>query len=192
MSEDLLNEQQAAGDNPQQPLRRGPGRPPKTAEPEAPVGAAVSETITYVPGEGDPATVKWGNIVFEANKPQTINGHTGDPLKKECTKQERLNADIIERARKNKFFRVGTFDMRRDGVKVEIPEGPQNAAQYRAHAAAWLPTVTSVDELDKKWISEERLRRECEVGGDDIDYLMSLFTPVRSVMEKREVPMRRM
>jgi hypothetical protein len=188
MSEDLLNEQAAASDNPQQPLRRGPGRPPKNAEPEASVGAAVSETITYVPGEGDPATVKWGNIVFEANKPQTISGHTGDPLKKECTKQERLNADIIERARKNKFFRVGTFDPRKDSVKVEPTEGPQNSAQYRLHAAEWLKKANSVEELDGKWIGEETLRKECEVGGDDIDYLMSLFTPKRAELRKREMP----
>ena len=68
MSDDLLNEQQAASENPQQPFRRGPGRPPKNAEPEAVIGAAVSETITYIPGDGDPATVKWGGIVFEANE----------------------------------------------------------------------------------------------------------------------------
>jgi hypothetical protein len=185
MAEDLLNEQAAASE---MPPRRGPGRPPKSAEPEVQLGAAVSETITYVPGEGDPATVKWGGIVFEANKPQTINGHTGDPLKKECTRQERLNADVIERARKNKFFRIGAFDPRKDSVKVEPTEGPQNSAQYRQHAVTWFANVKSVEELDSKWIGEEPLRKECEVGGDDIDYLMSVFTPKRAELRKREMP----
>jgi hypothetical protein len=178
MAEDLLNEQQP---------RRGPGRPPKNPEPEAQPGAAVSETITYVPAEGDPAIVKWSNIVFEANKPQQVNGHTGDPLKKECTKQERLNADVIERARKNRFFRVGPFNPH-DAVKVEKPEGPQNAAQYRLHASEWLKHVSSVEELNNKWIAEEPLRKQCEVGGDDIDYLMSLFTPKHAELRKREAP----
>ena len=70
-------------------------------------------------------------------------------------------------------------------VGFEPVEGPQNSAQYRLHATQWLKSVNSVEELDSKWIGEEPLRKECEVGGDDIEYLMSLFTPKRAEMRKR-------
>ena len=35
----------------------------------------VKESVTYIPGEGDPATVKWCGHTFRANVPVPIEGH---------------------------------------------------------------------------------------------------------------------
>lgn len=130
------------------------------------------EQVTYRPGPDDPPSVKWAGHTFHANVPKQVT-----------------NPDLIERAKGNKFFKVGAFDTAKDSVPTaEAPPTPKTPEQYRAHAVAWLKTMRSVDELDMKWASEETLRMACEVGTDDIDYLMSLFQPKRAELRKREMP----
>lgn len=128
-----------------------------------------SEQITYLPAEGDPTSVKWMGLVFHANVPKTVT-----------------NAALIEKAKGNKFFKVGAFDPASDAVKVEETPEPKTPEQYRAHAVAWLKSVKSVDALDLKWQAEETLRMACGVGSDDIEYLMSLLEPKRAELRKAE------
>lgn len=136
-----------------------------------PESEAVSETVTYLPGPEDPPQVKWAGYIFRANTPRTVT-----------------NAELIEKARGNKHFKVGAFDPSRDGVEaMEQSPGPKTSDQYRAHAVAWLKKMESVDELDRKWASEEVLRIDCEVGADDIDFLRDLFNPKRAELRKREM-----
>ena len=128
-----------------------------------------SEQITYLPAEGDPTSVKWMGHMFHANVPKTVT-----------------NAALIEKAKTNKFFKIGAFDPATDAVKVEETTEPKTPEQYRAHAVAWLKRIKSVDALDLKWQSEETLRIACEVGSDDIEYLMSLIEPKRAELRKAE------
>ena len=132
---------------------------------------AVSETVTYLPGPEGPASTKWMGHVFHANAPKTVT-----------------NALLIEKARTNRHFKVGAFDPAKDTVEtVEAAPGPKTSDQYRAHAVAWLKKMQSVDDLDRKWASEEVLRIKCEVGTDDIDFLRDLFEPYRAELRKREM-----
>lgn len=134
--------------------------------------APVSEEVTYLPGEDDPPKVAWAGHVFHANVPKIVT-----------------NATLIESARKNKFFHVGAFDPHKHAVKVaEAPPTPKTAEQYRAHAVNWLKQVDSVEELDTKWASEEKLRKDCEVGSDDLDFLETLFAPRRAELKKKDMP----
>ncbi len=84
---------------------------------KAPKGA-VSEWITYLPGAGDPRTVEWGGVLFSANVPKLIQGHykgTSGAPKKE---RQRAMANLSDKARKTKFFRVGSVDPAKDSVAV--------------------------------------------------------------------------
>jgi len=149
---------------------------------ELKLSGTVTETVTYLPGPDDPVQTKFAGHVFTANVPKTIAGdHDADPK----TAAYR-SAQLIETAKKNRFFKVGEFNASRDGVAVEEQNKPQTAEQYRAHAVAWLKTVDSVEKLDTKWIDEEPLRQQCEVGYDDIEYLRSLFVPKREELRKRD------
>lgn len=153
----------------------------------AAVGQAgpVTEQVTYIPGEGDPVTTRWGGFVFTANKPVTINGHSGDPAKGECKPHERAKFDMIQAARKNKFFRVGDFDPK-EAVKVEDdPVEPKTPEQYRAYAIAWGLKTDDLNIFDKRWASEEPLRMKCGVGTDDLDLLQSTIGPHRAELVKK-------
>lgn len=168
MSDDLLNgdPNAQAGADPNTtegaPAARR-GRPPKPKP----------ENVTYRPGEQDPPSVKWRGRTFHANVPVWID-----------------DADFIEAARNNRHFFVGEFDQDKHGVPtVEQPSRPKTSEQYRVHFVNWLRTVTSVDELDTKWQAEETLRLACEVGSDDIDYMMTLFGPKRAELRKRDIPL---
>jgi hypothetical protein len=146
--------------------KRGPGRPRKITTDEA----AVSEQVTYIPRDGDPAKVTWRGLVFHANAPKTLT-----------------DAAHIEAARNNKWFKVGPFDPATDGVPSEASLQPKTPEQYRAHAIEWFKKAKSVDEIDTKWTQEETLRMACGVGSDDLEYLMGLFTPMRGELRKREI-----
>jgi hypothetical protein len=140
-------------------------------EGDKPETEAVSETVTYLPGPEGPTMTKWMGQVFHANAPKIVT-----------------NPQLIDKARANRSFKVGPFDPAKDTVEtVEPVPGPKTSDQYRAHAVAWLKTMQSVDELDRKWAGEEVLRIDCEVGTDDIDLLRSLFDPKRSELRKREM-----
>ncbi len=93
-------------DRNKQPPSRSPladGGPPDAKQP--------GEFVTYMPGHGDPATVKWRRYIFEANKPKRIR----DPAH-------------IEAARGNRFFRVGN-----ETTTANPNEPSKPAEKNRAH-----------------------------------------------------------
>jgi hypothetical protein len=140
-----------------------------TVKPDDSGEPLASEQITYLPADGDPPSVKWLGHTFHANVPKTVT-----------------NATLIEKAKTNKFFKLGAFDPAVDGVKVEETTLPKTPEQYRAHAVAWIKRVASVDELDLKWQGEETLRMSSGAGSDDVEYLMSLLEPKRAELRKAE------
>ncbi len=133
--------------------------------------AEAGEMVTYLPQEGDPPSTKWRGIVFHANVPKRIT-----------------DASHLAAARLNRFFKVGAFDPEVDRVPTEYEKAPKTSEQYRAHCIAWLPKMSSVDQLDTKWASEETLRMDCDVGTDDIDYLQHLIAPKRAELKKAGLP----
>jgi hypothetical protein len=159
MSDTDTNVEQAA------PVKRGPGRPPKNDPSKA-------EQVTYLPGPEDPTMVVWRGHHFYANVPKTV-----------------MNPDLIEQAKGNKFFKVGDFNPNSDSVatREETPL-PKNSEQYRVWFAAWLKTMKSAEALDQRWIAEEVLREQCEVGSDDIDFMNSLYQPKRAELRKASMP----
>lgn len=134
------------------------GDPP----PHAPVEDG--EELTYLPADGDPHTIKWRGHEFKANTPKRVN-----------------DADHIEAARGNRFFRVGN-----DGPKENPNLAPATSQQYRAHVVKWMKDVETVGALIQKWASERVLRQTCEVGLDDVSYLGSLVEPKLRAMRMKE------
>jgi hypothetical protein len=137
-----------------------PTNRPRTAEPEK--SLPLGEQITYVPGEGDPLSVKWRGFVFHANVPKQVS-----------------HPEIIEQARGNKFFKVGPFESAKDStaaVDAALTD-PKNPTQYRARLVDWLKKVTDINELASTWAKEQPMREACEVGSDDYAYIGTLFYP---------------
>lgn len=149
---------------------RGQLTMPQQAVKQSEKAAPAGEQITYLPGPEDSPMVKWGGHTFHANLPKMVN-----------------DTALVERARGNRFFKVGAF-VASDAVATrDEPVSPKTPEQYRAHAIGWLKTMTSVDELDRKWAGEETLRMACGVGSDDLEYLSELFAPIRSDLRKRDM-----
>ena len=149
------------------------GRPPKAVAEDALPDEVEAEDVTYMPGDGDPASTKWRGIVFHANVPKPISKRV-----------------LLEAARGNKFFKVGKFDPSRDGAPLPDFNGdPKTADEYRRHAVGWInklgvhpepdthPRPEDLDEMIKTWIAETRMREMCEVGSDDYSYIGTLFLP---------------
>ena len=125
------------------------------SEPPAPAEEFEGEELTYVPGSDDPPTCKWRGREFRANVPMRIK-----------------DKSLIEAARVNRFFRVGGV-----GPEPGDNDPPKTAMQYRTHVVAWMKGVNTVDDLVTKWSEDRDMRRVCEVGRDDIDWLGLLFEP---------------
>lgn len=136
----------------------------ETAAPAEPV----TESITYVPAEGDPSTIKWCGLVFQANVPKDITGHA------EGSERDKLNLQLIESARSNKHFRVGNARVTRDAMAM-----PKTAEEYRAYMIGWLkdPSLDHADRLIARFAKDRDLQIICEVGADDYSYLSTLFMP---------------
>jgi hypothetical protein len=163
-------------DNSQKPKRPYTRR---AAADAAPAAEAYTEQVTYLPGEGDNPSIKWGGITLHANVPKELEAHA------EGTPQQRLMHGLIERARTNKFFHVGEFDAKNAVATQEQFAQPKTPEQYRAHVVRWLPNVMSEGELDHKWMSEEPLRQACGVGADDLDWLSTFIAPKRHELHKQ-------
>ena len=166
-----------------QPRKRGRGkkRPYVRKTPAAdaaPAAELYTEQVTYLPGEGDPASVKWGGITFHANRPKEIEAHA------EGSPSQRGMHQLIENARKNKFFHVGEFDAANAVEARESASLPKTSDQYRAHVIGWLSKMSSEGELDAKWISEESMRGACGVGSDDLEWLGEKIAPKRFELRK--------
>lgn len=129
---------------------------------DAPVRA--SAEITYRPREGDPATTVWNKLTFEANKPRTVS-----------------NPDVIKAARGNPWFEV-------DGEKAPEKKAgpPKTSEEYRAHAVAWIKDADTVKAMVERWDQEETLRRDCEVGGDDLGYIAQFYDPKLEALKQAE------
>jgi hypothetical protein len=135
----------------------------------------LSEQITYLPREGDPPSTRWHGHVFHANVPKTVT-----------------KAELIEAARNNRFFKVGSFDPAKDSTAAlsEVPaDDPKTSEQYRARVVAWLKRLDKIsadpeqgpggalEAMVKTWAKEQHMREACEVGSDDYSYIGSLFLP---------------
>lgn len=129
---------------------------------------AVTETITYVPGPMDPPLVKWGGHTFHANIPKEITGHA------EGSAREKLNLNMIESARGNKYYRVGNARATRDVAAL-----PNTSNEYRAYMVDWLkdPSLDHAEKLIARFVRDRDLQLSCEVGADDYAYLATLFMP---------------
>lgn len=156
-------------------------RQPKLIEDHEPEVLPVTETITYVPGEGDKASVTWCGHTFHANVPKDITGHA------KGTDREKLNLHLIERARENKTFRVGTGVRKRDPSR-----DPETAEEYRQYFANWMqhPSLNSSDthaeDLIARFAKDRALQATCGVGSDDFDYMATLFMPKLHEFAKRD------
>lgn len=129
----------------------------------------VTETLTYVPGNGDPAATKWGGHTFHANVPKELTGHP------DGNERERLNHHIITSARNNPCFSVGgEKPAARPGAKK-----PKTAEEYRAFFAKWLldPAIEHVDQLIARFARDRELQAACEVGTADFALIGELFMP---------------
>lgn len=178
----------------QKPAAASPARDDLLSKAEgetAAPGAPVEEQVTYTPGKEDLPTTMWGGVKFTANVPVTIKGHSGDPKKGECKPHERANYELIEKARRNKYFRVGAFDPQKDSVPVrETGKLPETPDQYRAHAIEWAKQIASttgstIGQFNAKWEDEEGLRIKCGVGTDDLELLNSVIGPLRAELQRR-------
>jgi len=117
--------------------------------------ASVVETITYMPGKGDPDVCSWRRMTFPAGVPVEVS-----------------DASMIKAARGNRYFHVGS------GIPAKNPNrGPDDDMSYRGHVVEWLKETTTVDQLAEKWASEETLRQQCEIGDVGIRYLGTLIEP---------------
>jgi hypothetical protein len=142
----------------------------ETDQPKLP--ETVSEQITYLPGPEDANSTTWMRHVFHAHQPKTVT-----------------NPELIEKARNNPWFKVGHFDVQTDArTKIEPTPFPKTAGQYKVYALDWSKKSESVDALDMRWAEEEKLRRECDVDEEDIDYLRSVIGPLRSELAKKDRP----
>ena len=143
-------------------------RQPKLIEDTDPAPEPVTESLTYLPGEGDKASVVWGGHTFHANVSKEITGHAGG------TAQQKLNLHLIERARENKLFAVGNMRPKRESTGL-----PTTAEEYRAYAIKWLkdPAIEHAEQLIARFAKDRELRIACEVGSDDYDYLSTLLMP---------------
>ena len=149
---------------------------PMTEENEDSTGM-VTESITYLPGEGDPTNTTWCGHAFRANVPKEI---TGSPLGSE---REKLNHHLIERARENPLFKVGDARPRRRTIEI-----PKTAEEYRAYIAAWLqePSIQHADQLIARFARDRELQAACEVGSDDFAFISTLFMPKLHDMAKAD------
>lgn len=141
---------------------------PKTPDEALPLIESVTETITYVPGPGGPASTMWGGITFQANVPQELTGHP------DGNGRERLNYQMIETAKTSKGFVLG------NAKRAKAPDAlPTTAEQYRAYMVAWLKDtqLDHVDDLIARFARDRELQAACEVGTDDYAYLGTLFMP---------------
>lgn len=148
--------------------KRKPGRPPKVRDETEAVQTVAETNVTYTPGPGDNPEVKWMGHVFHANVPHPVR-----------------RADLIEKARANRFFHVGEFDPRVHMYREEIP-APKTAEAYRRWAVEWMKKVPNVEAACEKWANEARMRAQLEVGFDDYKYISDFFQPILSELIKKE------
>ena len=123
------------------------------------------EDIFYLPGEGDPHTVKWRGVEFKSNVATRVT-----------------DKELIEAARANRFYRVGN-DAPNMGAFVGPPK---TAMEYRSYVVDWIKGCETVDQVAAHWAADRDLRGKCEVGNDDISFLGTLVEPKLRALRQRE------
>lgn len=118
-------------------------------------GAELAEDVTYIPKEGDPLSVKWRGVEFKANVAIRVT-----------------RGDLLDAARANRFFRVGSEPVANDPTAP-----PKTAMEYRGYVVGWINGCTTVEQVAAHWAADRQLRVTCEVGQDDVSYLGTLVEP---------------
>lgn len=138
----------------------------------------VKESVTYIPGEGDPATVKWCGHTFRANVPVPIEGHP------EGSERQRLNHHLIESARNNPSFRLSS----EKGPRKSKNALPKNEDEYKAHVVRWMqdPSIDSAQALIERFAKDRQLQIDCEVGSEAFAWIRDLFMPKLSDLAKAD------
>ncbi|MDR3487093.1 MAG: hypothetical protein P4M05_19575 [Bradyrhizobium sp.] len=122
--------------------------------------------MTYVPGAEGPLQTKFRGVVFQAHVPKKVN------------------ADIVDALKGNRFFQIGVFDPDKIGVVAGDP--PKTHVEYRGHVANWLKSVGTLDELASRWAKDRNLRAICQVDEDDLRYLGTLIEPKLAELTRAE------
>jgi hypothetical protein len=141
------------------------------------IGEPVIETVTYVPGPEDKTQAVWCGHTFVANVPKEIKGHANG------TEREKLNAGLIEAARNNPRFVVGSAKPRRDAKK-----DPVTAEEYRSYFVEWLklPHYEHAEDLIARLAKDREMQMVCQIGTDDFDFMAALFMPKLHEFAKRD------
>jgi hypothetical protein len=127
-------------------------------------GAESGTRITYIAGQGDPASVKWRGIEFPANAAVSV-----------------VDEELVNLARGNPFFRVGDEPAAQNANAV-----PTTHMEYRGYVANWLNSVRTTEALILKWSSDRDLRERCDVGSDDFEYLGTLIEPKAASLARQD------
>jgi len=141
------------------------------------------DDITYIPGEGDPAKVKWNGLEFKAHIPIKVSrSHTVlVPLPVEVTAPDgsRLTRHVekrvpmVELAKNNPSFSVnGETPIAR---KMGTQRVPTNSDEDRGYCIAWIAASTAASAMNARWEAEAELRAKCGCDDRDIAYLMPFF-----------------
>lgn len=123
--------------------------------------------VRYVPHDGDPVKVMWNGIAFRANVDVEVPITTVIHQEK-----DRAPIPLVELARTNGHFSV---DGEPPPKKSNKP--PQTSDEYRRWAINWIALADDFDHLAMRWDEEERLRHMCGIGQDDMDMLLSVYSP---------------
>lgn len=145
-------------------------RQPRPIEAEDAAVEPVTETITYIPGQLDPSVTKWCGITFQANVPKEITGRA------DGSDRDQLMFHLIERAKENKHFKVGSGSAK---PRREVSGPPKTADQYRAYFVEWLkdPAIERTSDLIARFARDRELHAACEVGAEDFSWMSTLFMP---------------
>lgn len=152
-----------ANPNPNPPVQGQPKPQAPPAKPE-PKGTMV----TYVPREGDPASVVWRGVTFHANKPVAVK-----------------HDEHLDQCKSNPWFNVEGHDPSAAPVGDDLVV-PTDSEGYRRYSVAWFKKAQSSKDMQARWESEEGLRVKCGVGTDDLEYLNKLYVPRLAELKKAE------
>lgn len=136
--------------------------------------------VTYKPRDGDPASVVWCGVKFEANLPKETN-----------------QPEIVALAGSNPWFvcEGKDIDAKAQVAKTapKVAKAPKTPEEYRAYAIEWLkaaqpdPEIAAKDadraslacakSIETRYAAEEPLREKCGWGTDDDALLQTIFYP---------------
>lgn len=143
--------------------------------------------VTYIPGDGDPHTVKWAGITFKGHMPVTVplTHSISVPIRKEHvladgTVQSRnveTQVSLVSLAKTNPSFIV-------DGEQAQKKAGtartPTDDKEYRGYAISWIAASNSAKEMDTRWAGEGPLREACGIESKDLAYILPFFEARKS------------